>query len=98
MIKVMVLKSQPKIYLLREEKINLREFIQKGMISNGRYLILYHVITSCDSIYRTYTYVLLQILVFIRQFLRVTFLMVCFLSPFFSDSMRYFPILSYSLC
>ena len=62
-----------------------------------RYCILHHVISSCDLVFYLYPCVLCQKPVFIRQFLRVPFLMVQFLSPLFFYFFQSCPILSYSL-
>ena len=51
----------------------------------SHYYILYYGIVACDFISRSYPSVLRQILVFVRRFIRVPFLMVHFFSPISSD-------------
>ena len=62
-----------------------------------RYWILYYVIAACDFVSCPYPCILRRILVFIRQFIRVPFLMLHLLSSILSDSIRYFPILYYPI-
>ena len=61
------------------------------------YWILYYVIVACNLVSRPYSFVLRQIPVFIRRFLHVPFLMVHFIYLFFSYSLQFCSVLSYSI-